>query len=321
MALSHRVLASWYTQLAQQLDAGISLVEALRTGGMAPRAADAMVRVLDRGGKVDDALRAAARWFPRVDWLTISAAAAIGQMPSALRNLAERHAQLHVVRQRLVLACLYPFAVMHAGLLLMPLTHMIDWEKGFHWDLVVYLRGVMAIVVPVWIAGAVIVVVVRAWPRLGRAIANTLPALGAYVRAQALADLAFSLAGFVSAGVPIGDAWAAAASISASPRVRTAAEAMHATARRGAPPGSEMAAWPVFPLDFSVRYRTAEQTGQLDRALFDLNREYQARASRALTIATMLYPAVLFLTVAAMVVYGVLSFYAGYLRMLTKLAE
>lgn len=324
MSLGHRQFSSWYFQLAQQLEAGLPLAQALRSshGTGAPAAGlESMAAVVERGGSVDAALHAAASWLPSGDRLALSAAATAGKLPLTLHSLAARHAQIGSAKQRVAVACLYPIVVLHVGILLFPITRMIDWEKGFLWNVNTYARHVALGLLPLWaIIGTLLVLAWKQHPALTR-IARLLPALGSYVRSQALADFAFTLGNLLSAGMPIGRAWAATGSISRSPQLQAAATAMEITVAEGHRPGQKLAAWPCFPPEFAALYRTGEETGQLEANLGRLATLHQEAANRALTRATFLYPALLSLIVAGGVVYFVVTFYAGYLKTITGMAE
>lgn len=324
MPLSHRRLSNWYTQLAQQLEAGVPLAAALRgAGGTGVPAAtlDRMVSRIAEGGATDDALRAAETWLPESDKLTLSAAAEAGRMPQTLRQLAARHAQLGAAQIRVVLACLYPLGILHVGLLLMPVVRMIDWHSGFHWSTPAYVRGIAVTLIPLWTIIAVVVALAQQGSPMLRRLGRALPAIRGYLIAQARADLAFALGNFLEAGVPIGDAWATAGLISTDPDLRQAADALAAAARAGQPPGARIAAWPCFPPEFAAQYRTGETTGRLDETLSRLATDSQDAANRALTLVTLVYPALAFLIVAGCVTYGVVNIYAGYLKMITSMGS
>lgn len=318
MPLSHRRLAAWYTQLAQQLEAGLPFVAALRSS-RGPTI-EAMASTIERGGSTDDALRAGAAWLPLPDQLALSAAAEAGRMPQTLHALATRHGQLAKAQLRIVLACVYPLAVLHLGLFLLPITRMIDWEKGFQWSPYAYIRGLAATLIPLWIILAVLITLARQQSRVLTRVARWLPVLRRYAKTQALADLAFTLGNFTEAGVPIGRAWATAALITRSPALKQAADSLASAVERGEPPGRHLTDWDCFPPDFIAEYRTGEATGKLDFNLARLTGQYQEAANRALALATLLYPALVFLIIAAGVVYFVVSFYAGYLNMISKMA-
>ncbi len=282
---------------------------------------EAMAGSVERGGATDDALRAGAKWLPLQDQLALSAAAEAGRMPHTLRSLATRHAQIAAAQVRVALACLYPAVVVHVGLLLLPVVQMINWQTGFHWSTMAYARGLALTMLPLWAVIAGMIVLARRHSPILTRVARLMPVLRGYVIAQALADLTFALGNFVEAGVSIGQAWAAAGLITHSPELKRGAEAMAAVVERGQAPGTQLASWPCFPPEFAAQYRTGETTGQLDANLFRLTAQYQDVASRALTVATFLYPTLMFLMVAAGVGYFVIRLYAGYLNMITKMAS
>jgi type II secretory pathway component PulF len=322
--LSHRRLSAWYVQLAQQLEAGLTLVQALRVGGGlgAPAAmADAMAATVESGGSTHDALRAAERWLPFSDRVALSASAEAGRLPQTLRALAARHAQLGAAKLRVVLACVYPLGILHLGLLALPAMRLIDWEKGLQWSTAAYVRGVLVGLVPLWAILTALVMLARRQSPVLTWLARRLPALRGYVKAQALADLAFTLGNFLEAGVPIGRAWAAAGTMARSPALQRAAQAIAAAVERGEPPGNHLATWPCFPPEFVAPYRTGEMTGQLEGNLARLARQYQESADKALTVATFLYPALLFALVAGAVIYFVVSLYTHYLDAVMKMAQ
>lgn len=280
-----------------------------------------MAFMIERGGTVDDALRGAGAWLPYADQLVLSAAAEAGRLPPTLRNLAARHEQVAIAQRRVFFASLYPLAIIHLGLLLLPLTRMIDWEKGFQWSLPRYAGAVASGLIPLWAILILIGVLLRRnspWLRTG---ARFLPIIGGYLRSQALADFSFQLANFLAAGVPIDRAWAVTGLISPSPDLKKAAEAMEGVIARGQAPGPRLADWACFPPDFGALYRSGETTGQLEINLERLGRTYQDAAQRSLGLAAIVYPGLLMFLVAVGVAAAVVKMYSDYLQMLLKLAE
>lgn len=324
MFLGHRKLAAWYLQLAQHLEAGLPLAVALRSSkgtGAPARALEAMASRIETGGSVNDALRCAGTWLPYADLLALTAAAEAGRMPRTLRTLSARHAQIGTAKLKMILACVYPLAILHFALLLLPVVRMIDWEKGFQWSTFGYVRGIALTVLPLWGAGIALWILARRQNPILASITRFLPVLRGYMRTQALADFSFSLGNFLDAGVPIAQAWGAAGLVTPSRALKSAASAMEVTIARGEAPGSKLDAWACFPADFVALYRTGEATGQLESNLLHLAAQKQDAANRALSLATVVYPMIMFLLVAGAVVYFIFSIYGGYLKMLNKLAE
>lgn len=324
MPLGHKKLSAWYHQMAQGLEAGLSFTDALRlTSGVgAPNARiDDMVHVVKSGGTVEDALNASGTWMPWADRLLLSTAASAGRLPRTLHLLSDRHARLGAAKIRAAIACAYPAAVLHLGLFLLPVVRMIDWEKGFAWNPTAYVRGLSYTLVPLWaLIGLVWMLGRRESSVISRAF-ELIPIIGNYVRAQTLSEFSFALGNFLDAGVPIDKAWAAAGHVSRSARLKAASEGMTTVIARGERPGPQLSAWRCFPPDFVALYRTGESAGQLEQNLFRLAAQFEQQSARALTLATMVYPGLLFLVVAAGVAYFVISIYGGYLKMLTDLAK
>lgn len=324
MSLGHRKLALWYEQLARNLEAGLRFTDALRASrgtGLPAAGLEVMAQRIEAGGSVETALEEAGRWLPRADRLVLSASAESGRMPPTLRNLAARHAQLGTTKLRLAFACLYPLAMLHAILLLVPVMRMVDWERGFIWDTVAYGRALVFTLGPLWAGLALLAWLLRRPnPALAR-VARFLPFIGRYVRAQGLADFAFALGHFLEAGLILDRAWSLAGSTATQPELSRAADAMQATIGRGERPGTQLFRWPCFPPDFVAVYQTGESTGQLEQSLLRLASQYQENANRALTLATFFYPGVLFLGAAAAVIVHIIKFYSGYLKMIERLGS
>ena len=280
-----------------------------------------MAREIEAGRTIDAAFTGAAAWLPLPDRLMLSASSQAGRTPHALKNLATRHAQLGAVQLRLALACLYPLGVLHAGLLLLPVVRMIDWEKGFTWDGAAYARMVALTLGSLWAVIVALGILIWRQNPLVLRVARLLPFIGGYIRKQGLADFAFALGNFLDAGVLVGTAWSVTGTITPLPQLKKAAGAMHRVIEAGGQPGTQLAKWPCFPPDFVALYHTGETTGQLEQNLLRLAAQYQDSASRSLTFATLFYPAMLFAIVAVMVVFHIFKIYAGYLKMLEKSAS
>ena len=323
MALSHKKLSAWYHVFAQNLEAGLSFGDALRGAagnGVSPDDVSNMAATVESGGSVDDALQRAGAKIPTSDRLFISAGSATGRLPRILRTLSERHARLGAVKTRLFLACAYPFAVLHLGFLLFPLLGMIDWEKGFLWDGAAYARSIAYMLLPLWCAGALLVLLARRESSAIFHLARLLPGFRGYVTSQSLADFAFALGNFLDAGLRIDDAWRTAGLITRSPLLRSAAREIDRGIARGEPPGQHLDRLRVFPADFITLYRTGENSGQLESGLLRLAEQNQERAHLSLKFSAMLYPALLLIAVFVAVGWHLVSFASGYFTMLDSLA-
>ena len=323
MLFHHQKLSTWYHQLAQQLEAGLLLTDAFRTsrGAGAPAAVlEKMARAIEAGETVDDALRVAADWMPETDRLLLVAAAGAGRMPRTLHVLSTQHQQLGAAKLRVLFACLYPTAVLHLALALWPVVRMIDWDKGFAWDPVLYVRGLAFTLLPLWLVLGIVAWLARRPGPVFTRLTRMIPIVGRYLRLRALSDFSFALGNVLEAGVSIDQAWELVGELSPDPALRSAALKLRTVIQSGHPPGPHLARFACFPPEFVALYRTGEEAGQLETNLQRLAQQNHEQAQRALTLATVVYPGVMFVAVAIGVGYFVISIYGGYLKMLTNLA-
>ncbi len=320
MRASSRKLSPWYQQLAQRLDAGIPLVTALADNEPDPAIARVR-RSLEQGGPADRAWRESASWIPMADVEVLAAGSQSGRTPALLRALAERHAVAAEAKTRLLLACLYPVILVHLAALVLPLRGMIDWETGFTWRSIAYLRGLAVVLLPFW----TVVAALFLWSRSAGgglfALATRLPVFGRYLRTREVADVTLILAHLLAAGAPLLTAWRAAGQAVRWPALRAAIGSIGQTIERGQPPGPTLSALGVFPADFVTVYRTGERTGSLDDGLLRLHASLRAQAGRALWLAVALVTAALFLTAAGLVALTVVQFYLDYLRGLEQVFD
>lgn len=322
MSPSHEHLSRWYHQLAQQLEAGRPLAEALRTShgnGRINAVAGAMADAIEQGGSVDEALGIARGALPEADTLFLSAAAETGRLPRILQTLSARHEQFRTLKLRLIFACAYPAAVLHVGLLLFPLRQMISGENGLVWDSAVYLRGLSWTLLPLWASVGLIAAIAGRRTEWLRCLGRAVPLVRGYLRAQALADFAQALANFLDAGLAIQRAWPLAGLLSRTPDLNEAAQKITTAITRGELPGPRMREYACFPADFAARYQVGEATGHLEENLFRLARDYQEQADRKLKSVSVIYPTGLLVVVGGLTIFQVVSFYAGYLKVLSEL--
>jgi general secretion pathway protein F/type IV pilus assembly protein PilC len=321
MSLNHKKISAWYLQLAQQLEAGLPLIAAIRSNAGAPAAGrEALASRLEQGEPFSNAIGATGSWLPRDDRPFLATASSSGRLPRTLRNLSARHSQLAAASSRVVLACVYPVGVLHVALLMFPVLRMLDWEGGgFRWDGAAWLGSVACTLLPLWALAITARVLAKRESPLFDRVLRLLPVLRRYRREQSLADFSFALGNLLEAGAPIGEAWATAGRASRSPVLDAAARSIRETIRQGRRPGERLEAFSCFPDDFVTLYRTGEATGQLDADLLRLSGLHQENANASLRMATLFYPGLIFAAVVVVVGYHIIRFVSGYVNELNKL--
>ncbi len=315
--ISSRRLAAWYFQLAQTLEAGVPVMEALMApGGPQPAARAAMAERLRGGAPLADELAGAGgAWLPAVDAQLLAAGAEGGRLPATCRRLAAYRETVARLMGRAVLATLYPLAVVHLGAVVLPLRYLVMESAA------AYSGRVVLVLVPLWLVLAAVFIVLGRHPDLRRRVFACLPWVAGYQRARDLGVLAMALEGFASNGVSPVVAWERAGRATGAPALEALGLRLAAEAEAGRQPGVALLQERALPVEFAQAYRTGEQSGRLDESLGWLARRYEEEAARKLGFVALWYPQFALVGVAVWVAWNVISIYAGYLKELLSLME
>ncbi|MFQ3226098.1 MAG: type II secretory pathway component PulF [Lentimonas sp.] len=319
---SHKLLSNWYLQLAEHLESGTPLAEAITVcSGPCDKDRFRLSALIESGTPIEEVMKTAPAWLPKTDRVFMSTAMETGRLPQTLRNLSDRHQRIGATQLKVILGILYPLGVYHIAALVLPIVRMIDYETGFTWDASKHLLQSSLLLGPLWALIALILFLVKTNnPMLAR-ILRGIPLLRRYSKAQALADFAYALGTFIDAGVPMDIAWGGSARIAHDPAITRAYRAMEPTFAAGADPVTQLKAHKVFPPDFVSFYAAGTQSGKLDQMMLKSGQQYQTQANHAMTYASIVYPTLLFACVAAVIVFTIFQVYGGYLDLLSDLAE
>lgn len=322
MVLSHKKLASWYLQLAQSQEAGLTLAESLRISA-GPPAADlqAMAERIETGASVDDLFRTPPPWLPQADRYFISSAATSGRLSQTLHNLAQHHIDIGNHLSKVSLALLYPIGMLNFACILLPFNKYASFDEGLSFDWVGYLYAVFPALGILWGGLCIIFLLVKYQSPLIPMMMQCLPGLRGYYRHKLIANFSYGLGVFLDAGLPINQSWAGAALISNDGKMKKVASTVQQVINRGSAPSETLAQFPIFPQDFIALYTAGERTGKLDSNLITISQSYQKKAAYKLTLTAIIYPSIVFLMIAGFMAYHIFAMYASYFKAITSLAE
>ncbi|TVP79868.1 MAG: hypothetical protein EA353_05210 [Puniceicoccaceae bacterium] len=311
---SHKALSNWYAQLGQHLEAGMPLPETLRVcQGVSEQDRSRMADQLEQGRPFREVMSHAPKWLPRADRQFLLAGAETGALPQTLQNLSDRHATIGATQLKLAIGLAYPLFVIHIGALLLPVVGMIDLEDGLDWSPIAWLVGSLRLLLPLWLGLALLGYLAQTRHPALDYLLRWIPILRSYSRSQSLADLAYALGTFIAAGIPVPSAWRLAIKLTPDTRFNQALDRLEPCFAQGRDPSSILAELKCFPGDFVAFYKSGVESSKLDANLLSLGKRYQERANHAMTLAAVIYPTVIFLVLAAMIVISVLRMYGSYL--------
>jgi type II secretory pathway component PulF len=266
-------------------------------------------------------MQTAPTWLPKADRAFMCAAVETARLPQTLRNLSERHERIGATQLKVILGLLYPMGVYHLAALILPIVRMIDYESGFQWDARLHLLQSGALLLPLWALITLITVLAKTKHPVLAALLRCIPLLRRYSKAQALADFAYALGTFINAGVPIQSAWAGATRVANDPALCRANSALKTVFDAGEAPCAQLQNHKVFPQDFIAFYNAGAQNGTLDQMMIKAGQQYQSKANHAMTVASILYPSLLFAAVVGLVICSIFQVYRDYLELLTAFVQ
>jgi type IV pilus assembly protein PilC len=319
--------ADFYLQLAGMLTAGVPIIQAFemlkknRTAGSFRRSIETIVTQLQKGFTLAESLKACGSWIPNFDTALISAGEQSGRLDQTMKMLGTYYQDMASLSREVVMGMLYPLFLVNLALLIFPaslLTHLF------------FANGVEQLIKEKALAfgllyGTIIVLFLLCnarfgafWRELLASIANAVPVLGKARKNLALARFSAALEALISAGVTIIEAWRLAAEACGSAQIRRSVEAAVPRIQAGLTPGEAVQQMPVFPEVFRNLYATGEISGQIDSTLTRLHNLFQENARVKFQAFREWLPRLVFLCIALVIGYQIITFYIGYFDSVNK---
>lgn len=331
-SLSAAQLSLITRQLATLLDAGLPLEQALsalieQSENETIRQVMAGVRAEVLGGQTfAKALGRYEAVFPELYRALVTAGEASGELGRVMQRLADYTDSRQVLRQKVVLAFVYPVIVtlvallVVAGLLIYVVPQVIGVFEQSHQNLPLLTRSliwVSAFLQQSWFyllllsaALGVFLQQVLRRPRLryqAHLLMLRLPVLGRLVRGVNTARMASTLAILAGSGVPLMSALHAAAGVVNNLPMRTALDEAAGRVREGVSLSRALAKSGYFPPLLVHLIASGEASGKLDSMLERAARQQEQEVGNYTAILTSMLEPVLILTMGGVVLIIVLA--------------
>lgn len=317
--------AELYHQLAQLTTAGLGLVPALEQLHRHPPARSfrtplqTILGSISQGFTFAESAGRARSWLPGFDLALLDAGERSGRLDVCFRLLAAYYSDRARMLRQMIGDLAYPVALFHFAIFVIPFAQF--FASG---NLAVYLGQTFGVLLPIYALVALIIYTMQSkhgevWRGGVERLLHPVPILGGARRDLALARLSVALEALLSAGVNIIEAWELAAAVSGSPVLRHAVRSWRGNVQAGQTPAEAVSASGCFPDMFANQYATGEMSGKLDEVLRRLHAYYQEEGSRKLHALAQWTPRMVYLLVALMIAYKVVSFYSGYFQQIQNI--
>lgn len=311
-----------YHRLATLCDAGIALRQAFHIMADSESASyragfQRAVDVLDAGGDVEDAVRQT-RIFNPFEIAMMVAGANAGRLPEIFTRLAAYHEARSKRLRSIIGRIAYPFALLHAAILLPNLVILV--QKGaaaYIWHVAGLLMLLyIALLAPV-IAGRLL----ASSPSLASAwetILFAIPWYGSFARKDRLAQALTIWHGLYASGVPLLSTLTQAGEGSGSIHVRLLFVSLRRKLENGSSIPQAVAGETLLPREIRELICSGAIAGQLDKMLLTARNILDQEADSAMRTFIAAVGTIVFIAVAAFIAWNIISFYLGYFQNLSR---
>ncbi|MGY8655051.1 MAG: type II secretion system F family protein [Verrucomicrobiia bacterium] len=318
--LSNR--GEFYYQLGAQIEAGISIIPALRNHLRSPiaksfrRPIENLILYLEEGAPLAESMEALNGFLPEFDLALIRAGEESGTLDAVFRVLAEYYRERAQLSKSIIGNLIYPIAVLHMGILVFPPQTLVKVIEG---DVGPWIMQKLMIFIPLYLVSFFVLVVTQregghSWSSLMEKIFHVVPLLGAARRNLAFSRLTLALESLINAGVGIVQAWPLAARACGSPAIERAVKKSMPLMEDGHMPADVIQKQPIFPSYFTGLYQTGEASGRMDHMLSRMHAHYHEEGFRKMKHFSFWAPNALFGAIAIFVAIFIVRFYMAYFK-------
>lgn len=313
--------AELYHQIGGMLTSGVTLVQAIELVRAAPPAGafrgrlDGILGELKQGSTFSEALDNQRGWLPEFDVALIAAGEKSGRLDVSCHRLSDYYRERAKLLRGAIADLAYPVFVVLLLILVFPPGALagLVWQGDVAGFLVPKLKllGLLAL------AQVLFLILSRSnrggwWRAAWEGLLHRVPILGQARRSMALGRMAMALEALLNAGVNVLESWELAAKASGSPALARAIGRAMPRMAAGETPGEAIGPTGVFPAKFVSLYRSGEVSGRVDQSLKYLSQDYTDEGSRLFKRLAEWMPRLVFILVAMMIGYFVVTFYIGY---------
>ncbi len=309
--------AEAYESLARSLRSGLPLTTALHLVTHCGRMTEAMATCatgIEKGMSFTEALAWAGRGeVPREELRLLQAGEEAGRLPELLTRLSSQLEQRAGRRRRMVAGLIYPWILINASILAVGAPLVVQGLGTF----LAFALPKLLLLWGVTLAGLVFTRRVARSEQGRRRLRDTaaqFPLIGRAARLRAAAEYAHAVSIGIDAGLPLGQSLELGAQAAAWSPLTAAATRIAREIRSGTSVADAHAGESLVPREIVASVRAGESAGTLDDSFAAAARSLDEQATRSARKVSVAIPATIYLLVAVLVAWVVIS---GYARLLS----
>lgn len=313
---SDKNVSSWFFGLSESLASGFEASEAVKLAdGVSRKTQDALLARFEGGSSWSDALAEECGFLESGERSILYAAEQSGSLAEAFKELGAFRKESASFKSRIRLASIYPLGLLHVGAFVFPTAYL--WES----EIEAYFVGVGMILVPLWCLGLLLMILSSVLPGFEKGLQRCIPIIRGYSINRDLARFCRTFSVCIRSGMPIESCWRWGLDAANSRGLDRDGAAVIGAIKAGQSASEAMPEKGGFPRELRQLYKVGERTGALDENIERGAELYSGQARKKLTIATFVYPQLLFGIIALFVAVKVILFYKGYFDGILKIME
>jgi type II secretory pathway component PulF len=313
---SDKNVSSWFFELSDSLSSGFEASEAIGLAdGIPRRMKDSLIARFEGGSSWSDALAVECKFLESGERSILYAAEQSGSLPEAFKELGGFRKESASFKSRIRFASIYPLVLLHFGAFVFPTDYL--W-KG---DVEAYLVAVGMILVPFWCVGLLLAIGFKLSPGFKKGLQLCIPIVRGFSMNRDLARFCRTFSVCIRSGMSIDSCWQWGLDAANSIGLHRDGAGIIRAIKSGQPASEAIPEKGAFPRELRQLYNVGERTGALDENIERGAALYSSQARKKLTLATFVYPQLLFGLIASFIAVKVILFYKGYFDGLLKILE
>lgn len=318
-------MSIFYEKLGQLYAAGVPIDEGLATASLEVRDAglqrglERLHGYVARGRTLTEGVAQSPEVFSEMDVALIRVGEARGRLDESLRRLSEIKERDYKNLKRFLIGMAYPTFLIIGAIFIPPLVSL--FTTGLEAYIAQVAKALFLMMLPVAVALMIYLGLKKGFRDDFDRLILMLPFLGNNLKKLALARFCRSFSALFSSGLEIRACLKHAIASMSNRYLQRRASVVQAAIDEGETLTRALSTASIFPTQLVQMVATGEQTGNLDQMLDKAASYYEFEAERAIKAMLMAIPFVVYLLVAVYIAYIVISFYAGYFKMIGDITK
>ncbi len=323
--MKSKQMSIFYEKLGQLYAAGVPIDEGLAIASLEvkdvglQRGLERLHGYVVRGRTLAEGVAQSPEVFSEMEAALIQVGEARGRLDESLRRLSEIKEKDYKNLKRFLIGMAYPVFLIVGAIFIPPIVSL--FTTGLQAYIEQVLGSLLVVVLPIAAAVLIYIALKKGFRDDFDRLILAFPFLGNNLKKLALARFCRSFSALFSSGLEMRACLKHATAAMSNRYLQRRARVVQTAIDEGETLTRALSVASIFPSQLVQMIATGERTGNLDQMLDKAAGYYEFEAERAIKAILIAIPFVVYMLVAVYIAYIVISFYAGYFKMIGDLTK